>query len=93
MTLEDMAHVEAEIIRLRKDDFGIPKHHHSALLRDSYGAPSLTQFSCLLLENDLRTITGISLANLVLLPSPNTVSCASTRQGLAQMGFPTLGHL
>jgi len=34
---KDVAHVEANVFRLCKDDFGIPKHNYSAPMRDSYG--------------------------------------------------------
>jgi hypothetical protein len=35
----DVAHVEAKILRLCKEDFGIPKDHHSAPVKDSHGVP------------------------------------------------------
>ena len=48
---KDVAHIEAEIFRLCKDDCGIPKHHYSAPLRDSYGVPSLTRYSSATWQN------------------------------------------
>ena len=62
------------------DDCGIPKHHYSAPLRDSYGVPSLTRYSCLFLGNGLRIITGMSLENLVL-PGLRELWIRMTRSG------------
>jgi len=36
---KDVADVEAKVFELCKDDFGIPKHHYSAPLRNSNGVP------------------------------------------------------
>lgn len=34
---KDVAHVEAKVFEICKDDFGIPKHHYSTPLKDSHG--------------------------------------------------------
>ena len=87
---KDVARIEAEIFRLCKDDCGIPKHHYSAPLRDSYSIPSLTRYSC---------ITGMSLENLVLpgLREPWIHMTRSGAGGLFNARIPlelcvTIGH-